>query len=332
MSQNPQGRGVLVTGGGGYIGSHAVWHLKAAGYRVVVVDNFSRGHEDVMQTLAVPYVKGDVSDKAVIRQAVQLVRPDVVMHFAAYAFVGESVAEPALYYQNNVAGTLSMLEALRELDIKRVIFSSTCATYGTPARVPITEDTPQQPINPYGSGKLMVEQMLKDFETAYGFRSVLFRYFNAAGALPSGLIGERHEPEPHLIPLAIRAALGGPELTVFGDDYPTPDGTCVRDYIHVSDLASAHILGMEHLLHTETSGAFNIGTGLGNSVAEVIKAVEQVSGRKVPFSLGQRRAGDPPVLVAAADKIKATLGWQPRYTDLREIVETAWKWHSKGIN
>ena len=324
------GKNILVTGGGGYIGSHAVWHLKAAGYRVVVVDNFSRGHEDVMSTLEVPYVKGEINDPAVIKKACELVRPEVVMHFAALAYVGESVTEPARYYQNNVVATLGMLEILRDLNVRRVIFSSTCATYGTPVLMPITEDTPQRPINPYGWSKLMIEQILKDFETAYGFRSILFRYFNAAGALPSGLIGERHDPETHLIPLAIQSALGGPELKVFGNDYPTPDGTCLRDYIHVSDLADAHILGVQHLLNSGTSEAFNIGTGSGHSVAEVIKAVEDVSGRKVRFSMDARRVGDPPVLVAAADKIKATLGWQPKYTKLKDIVETAWNWHQKN--
>lgn len=322
--------GVLVTGGAGYIGSHAVWHLKEAGYRVVVVDNLSRGHEDVLPVLGVPFVRGNIDDPAVIEKACSLVQPEVVMHFAAFAYVGESVTEPSLYYRNNFVATLGMLDILNRLGVKRVIFSSTCATYGVPAIVPITEDNPQAPINPYGRTKLMMEQVLRDFETAYGFKSIFFRYFNAAGALRSGQIGERHDPETHILPLAILCALGRAELTVFGEDYATPDGTCIRDYIHVSDIARAHILGLEYLLKNARSDVFNIGTGVGNSVKELIRTVEEVCGRKVQFKTGPRRPGDPPVLVAASTKLQNVLGWTPEYRALGEIVESAWNWHRKS--
>lgn len=322
---------VLVTGGAGYIGSHAVFHLKEAGYNVSVIDNCSRGHRETIEKLGVSFVEGNIDDPQALKKAFDAVRPAVLMHFAAYCYVGESVQQPAEYYRNNVASTLGMLSLLRDFGLRRVIFSSTCATYGEVERMPLDETPEQRPINPYGRSKLMVEQILKDFERAYGFRSIFFRYFNAAGALRGGLIGEHHDPETHLIPLAIYSAMGGPALTVFGRDYATPDGTCIRDYIHVSDIARAHILGLKYLNRENQSDAFNIGTGSGNSVAEVIATVERVSGRKVQHNFGPRRPGDPATLVAGADKLKRVLGWSPEYRTLEEIVQTAWVWHSKAV-
>jgi UDP-glucose-4-epimerase GalE len=316
---------ILVTGGAGYIGSHAVRLFLTRGHEVHVYDNLSMGHR-----AAVPadrLIVADLSESHRLDQALVEQRIDAVVHFAAAAFVGESVAHPAKYYQNNVVNTLGLLDAVRRHGIKRFVFSSTCATYGVPESVPITEEQSQKPINPYGNGKLATEFALSDYAAAYGWGFAALRYFNAAGASPDGSIGEDHDPETHLIPLVLQAAAGRrPAVQVFGTDYPTPDGTCIRDYIHVDDLAEAHLLALEKL-SPGVALKLNLGTGRGYSVREVIRVAEDVTGRKVPVAEVPRRAGDPPILVAAADRARRELGWQPRYTELRPIVETAWKWH-----
>jgi UDP-glucose-4-epimerase GalE len=318
-------RTVLVTGGAGYIGSHAAKALGCAGYRVVVYDNFSAGHRG-----AVKYgelVEGDIADVAAVRAVLR--RHDVsgVMHFAAFLDVGESVREPIRYYRNNVAGALCVLEAMAAEAVRHFVFSSTCATYGEPIETPITEAHPQRPINSYGETKLAVEHALPHVEAAHGIHWAALRYFNAAGADPDGEIGEDHSPEIHLIPRAIDAATGGRGLQVFGDDYPTPDGTCLRDYVHVTDLADAHVRALEAIAETGKSGAYNLGTGRPHSVREVIETVERVVGRRVPWTLAPRRPGDPAVLYAAAQKAQAELHWAPRFGDLETIVRTAWEWH-----
>jgi len=318
-------RTVLVTGGGGYIGSHAAKALRCAGYRVVVFDNFSAGHRG-----AVKYgelVEGDITDVAAVRTALRQHEVSGVMHFAAFLDVGESVREPIRYYRNNVVGALAVLEAMAAESVRHFVFSSTCATYGEPIETPITETHPQRPINSYGETKLAVEHALPHVETAHGIDWVALRYFNAAGADPDGEIGEDHSPEIHLIPRAIEAATGGRGLQVFGDDYPTPDGTCLRDYVHVSDLADAHVRALEAIAETGKSGAYNLGTGRPHSVREVIDTVERVTGLRVPWTLAPRRAGDPAVLYAAPQKAQAELRWTPRYADLETIVRTAWDWH-----
>lgn len=324
---------ILVTGGAGYIGSHAVRLFLERGHDVTVYDSLVFGHRAAVP--AERLVVADLADAHRLDQAFVERRFDGVVHFAAFAYVGESVTHPAKYYQNNVVNTLALLECVRKHQVPRFVFSSTCATYGVPETMPITEETPQRPINPYGQGKLIVEKALADYAHAYKMGFAALRYFNAAGASPEGTLGEDHTPETHLIPLAIDAALGRiRHLGIFGTDYPTPDGTCIRDYIHVNDLAEAHLLALEKLqpgqgLH------YNLGTGVGNSVREVCQAVEAVGGKKVPVVESPRRAGDPPVLVAAAAKVLKELGWQPKYRDLRAIVETAWKWrvaHPKGYN
>jgi UDP-glucose 4-epimerase len=316
---------ILVTGGAGYIGSHTVKLLLARGHDVVVYDSLEQGHR-----AAVPadrLVVGDLKDEARLDHTVLIRRPQAVVHFAAYALVGESVRDPAKYYRNNLLNTVALMDCLRRQGVKRFVFSSTCATYGVPERVPITEETPQRPINPYGAGKLAVERALADYAAAYGWGVACLRYFNAAGAGPDGSIGEDHDPETHLIPLVVQAALGKrPHVEVFGTDYPTPDGTCVRDYIHVDDLAEAHLLALEQLEDGRVLN-LNLGIGRGYSVREVIRTVEEVTGRAVPVKEGPRRPGDPPTLVAAADRARAELGWKPQYDTLRPIVETAWRWH-----
>ncbi len=318
-------RTVLVTGGAGYIGSHAAKALHGRGYRVVVLDNLAAGHREAVRYG--PLVEGDVSDTETVRRAIREHHADAVMHFAAWLDVGESVRNPAGYYRNNVGGALAVLEALAAERVALFVFSSTCATYGEPATTPIDESHPQRPINSYGETKLAVERALPHFERAYGIRSISLRYFNAAGADPDGEIGEDHSPEIHLIPRAIDAVLGGPPLQVFGGDYPTPDGTCLRDYVHVSDLAEAHVLALERLLEGGASSAYNLGTGRPHSVRDVIDAVGQVAGRPVPWRLAPRRPGDPAVLYASAAKARAELGWTPRFADLGAIVDTAWRWH-----
>jgi UDP-glucose 4-epimerase len=316
---------ILVTGGAGYIGSHAVRLFLERGHDVWVYDSLIYGHR-----AAVPadrLIVGDLSETHRIDQVLLERRIDAVVHFAAFAAVGESVQHPAKYWQNNVVNTLNLMECLRRHQVGRFVFSSTCATFGAPEEMPITEATPQRPINPYGQTKLTIEQVLADYARAYNWGFAALRYFNASGAHPDGSIGEDHTPETHLIPLVILAALGKrPHIEIFGADYPTTDGTCVRDYIHVDDLAEAHLLALEklqpgHQMH------YNLGIGRGYSVREVIAAVETVTGKKVPVKVGPRRAGDPPVLVASSDKIKRDLGWKPRYTDIKVIVETAWNWH-----
>jgi UDP-glucose 4-epimerase len=322
---------ILVTGGAGYIGSHAVLALKQAGYGVVVLDNLVYGHRDIAeQVLQVELIEGDTGDRPLLDHLFATHDIAAVMHFAAYAYVGESVTTPDKYYRNNFVGTLTLLEAMRAANISTFVFSSTCATYGIPKSVPIPEDHPQSPINPYGATKLMVERVLIDFDKAYDFRSVCFRYFNAAGADPDGRLGEDHNPETHLIPLVLQTALGKREsVSIFGTDYPTADGTCIRDYIHVADLAQAHVLGLEYLLQGGESTIFNLGNGLGFSVKQVIEAAEQITGREIAVVECDRRAGDPPALVGSSDRAKSVLGWNPQYADLPTIMTHAWQWHQR---
>ncbi|HEY9812139.1 MAG TPA: UDP-glucose 4-epimerase GalE [Candidatus Sericytochromatia bacterium] len=319
---------ILVTGGAGYIGSHAVLALKRAGYEVVVLDNLVYGHRDLVEKLQVNLIVGDTSDRTLLDNLFANHNISAVMHFAAYAYVGESVTDPSKYYRNNVIGTLTLLDAMMAASIKKFVFSSTCATYGIPKTVPIPEDHPQNPINPYGASKLMVERMLSDFDTAYDFKSVCFRYFNAAGADPNGLLGEDHNPETHLIPLVLQTALGKREsVSIFGTDYDTSDGTCIRDYIHVTDLANAHVLGLEYLLQGKDSTVFNLGNGNGFSVQEVIETAKEVTGKEIKVQKCDRRPGDPPILVGSSDKARTIIGWHPQYGDLKDILSHAWKWH-----
>ncbi|MFL0606118.1 UDP-glucose 4-epimerase GalE [Cylindrospermopsis raciborskii] len=322
---------VLVTGGAGYIGSHAVKALLQDGYHVLILDNLVYGHRDLVeQVLQVELIQGDIQDIPLLNSIFQRYQVEVVMHFSAYAYVGESVTDPAKYYRNNVVATLSLLEAMLGAGIYKFVFSSTCATYGVPQFIPLTEEHPQHPINPYGATKLMVERILSDFDIAYGLKYVSFRYFNAAGADPSGILGEDHNPETHLIPLVLQTALGKrSSISIFGTDYPTPDGTCIRDYIHVTDLAIAHILGLEYLLQGGTSTVFNLGNGNGFSVKEVIAAAKEVTGNNIPITECDRRPGDPPILIGSSEKARKILGWQPVYPHINEIVSHAWKWHQK---
>jgi UDP-arabinose 4-epimerase len=323
--ESKDSRHVLVTGGAGYIGSHACKALARAGYTPVAFDNLVFGHEWAVKWG--PLEQGDLNDRARLDAVLEQYRPEAVMHFAAFAFVGESVTDPGKYYRNNVGGSLTLLEAMRDHGIGKLIFSSTCATYGTPQQLPIVETTPQNPINPYGMSKLMVEHMLADFGAAHGLKWVALRYFNASGADPEGGIGECHQPETHLIPLALRAAAGtGPALRLFGSDWPTRDGSCERDFVHVSDLAEAHVRALEGLLAGGPSGAFNLGTGAGHTVREVIAAVERAVGRPVPLETAPRRPGDPAVLVADPSRFQRAYDWSPRLSDLATIVETAWQW------
>lgn len=327
-------KSILVTGGAGYIGSHTCKVLAQAGYTPVTLDNLVYGHPWAVRFG--PFVQADLLDRAALDRAFDEYRPSAVLHFAAFTYVGESVTDPGKYYRNNAAGTLTLLEAMRDHGCKRMVFSSSCAVYGLPQALPLTEGHPQAPMNPYGVSKAMSERMMADFGLAHGLRSVCLRYFNAAGADPGGGLGEDHDPETHLIPLAVEAALGKrPPLQVFGSDYPTPDGTAVRDYVHVLDLAQAHVAALRYLESGEANGAspcsaFNLGTGRGASVAEVLAAVAAVSGRAVPHTMGPRRAGDPPMLVAQAELAEKVLGWRPAYADVLEIIRTAWDWHATG--
>jgi UDP-glucose-4-epimerase GalE len=318
---------VVVTGGAGYIGSHAVRALHDAGHAVAVLDDLSAGHAQSLPK-GVPLVTALIHDRAAVHRLLVEHRADAVMHFAAWLKVGESVHKPLEYFQNNVAGTLSVLEAMRDAGVKRFIFSSTCAVYGEPATVPIVETLEKRPINAYGETKLTIERALPHLEAAHGIKWIALRYFNAAGAHPDGTIGEDHADEIHLIPLAIRAANGGTPLKVFGEDYPTPDGTCLRDYIHVCDLAAAHIRALEALENGAPSDAYNVGTGTPHSVKAVIDTVSRVLGRPVAWESAPRRAGDPAVLYAASDRAQRELGWRPQYIDLEVIVRHAWQWHS----
>jgi UDP-glucose 4-epimerase len=318
---------ILIVGGAGYIGAHVNKLLSQKGHKTVVFDNLSRGHPEFVKWGEFFY--GDLSDKDQIRACFKKYSINAVMHFSAFAYVGESVAEPIKYYKNNVANTLNLLEVMLELKVMHFVFSSSCATYGVPERIPITEDHPQKPINPYGRTKLMVEGILKDFDTAYGMKHVSLRYFNAAGADSDAEIGEWHEPETHLIPLVLDAALGGPEVRIYGTDYDTPDGTCIRDYIHVSDLADAHMLALQYLLQTGKSGVFNLCNGGGFSVREVIETAEKVTGQDIRWVEAERREGDPPVLVGDCEKAREILQWEPGFNILDTIIRTAWNWHYK---
>lgn len=316
---------ILVVGGAGYVGSHAVRAIEAAGHRVWVYDNLSVGHRAAVTEDSL--IVGDLMDRSLLESVLRDKQIDAVMHFAAFALVGESVAEPAKYYQNNVVATLSLLEAMRATDVQRFIFSSTTATYGNPQVIPITEQEQQLPINPYGFTKLVIERALADYAQAYGLGYAALRYFNAAGAAADGTIGEDHTPESHLIPIVLQVALGQREqITVFGNDYRTPDGTCIRDYVHVEDLASAHLKALDQLQPGQGM-QLNLGTGRGTSVREVIDACRRVTGHAIPEVVGQRRPGDPDELVADSTKARTVLGWQPEYTDIERIVDTAWNWH-----
>jgi UDP-arabinose 4-epimerase len=317
---------VLVTGGAGYIGSHACKALARAGYTPVTYDNLVHGHEWAVKWG--PLERGDILDRERLSEAMAAHRPSAVLHFAALAYVGESVADPARYYRNNVTGALNVLDAMREQGVPRIVFSSSCATYGAPESTPIREDAPQAPINPYGASKLMIERVLADYRAAYGLESVALRYFNAAGADPEGEIGEAHDPETHLIPLALEVAAGGrPHITLNGDDYDTPDGTCIRDYVHVSDIAEAHVLALAAMeAGRRLRPAYNLGGGAALSVAEVIGAASLVAGRNIPVVVGPRRPGDPPVLTADAGLAARDLGWRARRPTIEEMITPAWRW------
>lgn len=318
----------LITGGAGYIGSHTAKLLAGEGHEVVVYDNLSRGHRDMVRWG--PLIEADIRDTSALREALSRFKPDAVIHFAALAYIGESVAHPEIYYDNNVTGTLSLLNAMNSNHARNLIVSSTCAVYGQPEQVPITEETPPNPVNPYGRSKLMMERICEDFRAAHGLRFTALRYFNACGCDPASEIGERHEPEPHLIPRALLAAEGDlAELEVFGADYPTPDGTCIRDYIHVDDLAEAHMAAALQLMQGGFSGALNLGSGKGVSVREIIDAVARVTGKPVPHRFSARRTGDPAVLVADARKARSVLNWHARHSGIDHIMATAWKWHAK---
>lgn len=319
---------VLVTGGAGFIGSHACKALARAGHTPIVYDNLVHGHRDAVKWGA--FEHGDIRDAARLDAVLRLNRPEAVIHFAAYAYVGESVSDPLKYYDNNIGGTAMLLAAMRRNGINQIVFSSTCATYGNPSSLPIDEESPTNPINPYGFTKLVVERMLAECALAFGLKWAALRYFNAAGADEDGELGERHYPETHAIPLALKAAYGAePAFQVFGTNYETPDGSAIRDYIHVSDLAAAHVLALEYLINGGISDIFNLGTGRGVSVLELLAAVRAVTGRDVPHVLMPRRAGDPAELVARADKAQAAFGWQPRNRDIAKIVATAAPWFSR---
>lgn len=322
---------ILVTGGAGYIGSHTVLALQRKGYSVIILDNLIYGHRDLVdKVLGVELVVGDINNYALLCNLFKTRNITAVIHFAAYAYVGESYRNPGKYYRNNVGATLTLLEAMKDSGVDKIVFSSTCATYGVPEENPITESQLQRPINPYGTTKLTVEKMLRDFDAAHGMKSVAFRYFNAAGADPQGRLGEDHAPETHLIPLVLLTALEKREaISIFGTDYPTPDGTCVRDYIHVSDLADAHILGLEFLLAGNDSNVFNLGNCNGFSVREVIETARKVTNKEIPVIESARRPGDPPILVGSSEKAQKVLRWQPQYAELETILKHAWQWHQK---
>jgi UDP-glucose 4-epimerase len=317
---------VLVTGGAGYIGSHAVRALRDAGHTVVVLDNLSAGHREAVPA-DVPLVELNTAERTAVADVLRQHGIEAVMHFAAWLDVAGSVRDPLGYYQNNVTGTLGLLGAMVDAGVRRLVFSSTCAVYGEPSSVPLHESMPTRPINAYGETKLAIERALEHFERAYDLRWVALRYFNASGAHPDGSIGEDHHPEIHVIPRAIQAALGGEPLQVFGEDYPTPDGTCIRDYIHVCDLADAHLLALDALGQGHPSQAYNVGTGTGHSVRQVIDTVSAVVGRPVPWTSAPRRPGDPAALYASSDRLQQELGWKPRYPSLDTIVRHAWQWH-----
>ncbi|MGI8990108.1 MAG: UDP-glucose 4-epimerase GalE [Bryobacteraceae bacterium] len=322
MTPSHASKRILVTGGAGYIGSNTVLQLLDRGYDVVVVDNLSRGYRHNVAPERLRELS--LQDTAALVRVFEEAPCSAVIHFAAFISVGESMQQPEIYFENNVGGSLSLFTAMQQVGVKNVVFSSTAAVYGMPEVSPIPETLPFAPINPYGESKVMVEKILGWFDRIHGIRSVCLRYFNASGADPKGRAGEEHDPETHLIPLLFHAIPSGEPVTVFGEDYPTPDGTCIRDYIHVTDLAQAHILALEALAGGAASNKFNVGTGFGFSVREVIQAVENVTGKKVPYKVGPRREGDPPALVADSTKLRSTLGWSPKYGDLRAIVSSAW--------
>jgi len=322
-----QPNSILVTGGAGYIGSHTVKLLVSQGYDVTVVDNLSRGYRRNVDPERLRTV--DVTDTESLCHVFAERTFDAVIHFAASIAVGESMRVPELYFQNNVGGSLSLLTAMIRSDVRRLVFSSTAAVYGMPVAIPIKEESPYAPVNPYGESKVMVEKLLHWFDQIHGLRGIALRYFNASGADPDGRLGEEHDPETHLIPLLFRAIVTGEPITIFGDDYPTADGTCIRDYIHVNDLAQAHIQALESLLGGGRSDVFNVGAGSGYSVREVVTAVEAATGKTVPFAIGPRREGDPPELVADSTKLRRTLRWTPRYSELRNIVDTAWNFEQR---
>ncbi|HHW67518.1 MAG: UDP-glucose 4-epimerase [Epulopiscium sp.] len=318
---------ILICGGAGYIGSHTVEELIAKGEEVIVVDNLQKGHKGAVNPKAKLYV-GDIRDEAFLDQVFKENTIEAVIDFAAESLVGESVIDPLKYYHNNVYGTVTLLKKMHEYNVKKIVFSSTAATYGEPENIPILESDKTLPTNPYGDTKLAVEKMLKWCDNAYGIKYVVLRYFNAAGAHKSGKIGEDHKPESHLIPIILQVALGKRDkIMIFGDDYPTEDGSCIRDYIHVTDLADAHILAVEKLRKDNTSAIYNLGNGKGFSVKEVIEVARKVTGHEIPAEVAPRRAGDPAVLIASSDKIIKELGWNPKYTSLEEIIQSAWDWH-----
>ncbi len=319
---------ILVVGGAGYIGSHMVKMLLAAGYKVVTFDNLSGGYQDAV--LGGDFVFGNLDDRPSLEHLFTSYHFDAVMHFASFIQVGESVINPSKYYQNNLVATLNLLDTMVIYDVKPFIFSSTAAIFGEPQYVPIDEQHPKQPINPYGLSKWMIEQILSDYDNAYGLKSVCLRYFNAAGADPDGELGERHDPETHLIPLVLQAASGRRDaITIYGQDYDTPDGTCLRDYIHITDLCKAHLLALEQLLNGADSAAYNLGNGAGFSVKEIIDIAEKVTDKKIPVIMGERRIGDPARLVAESKQAQTVLGWQPQYADLATIITHAWQWENK---
>jgi len=318
---------ILVTGGAGYIGSNTAHLLVRRGFDVSVVDDLSRGHAHNVS--GIPFRQLSLSNTRALTDMLAEAKPDAVIHFAAYIAVGESTQNPELYFSNNVGGTISLLSAMAQAKVKRLVFSSTAAVYGMPQIVPIPEDSPFAPVNPYGETKVMIETILGWLDRYSGLRSIALRYFNACGSDPESNLGEEHDPETHLIPLLLKAVTTGNPITLFGDDYDTPDGTCIRDYIHVMDLAAAHVLALESLLAGGGSDAFNVGTGSGHSVLQVVRAVEEVTGRKVPYTMGPRRPGDPPRLVANSEKLKQSLGWEPKFPELKDIVATAWQFEQK---
>lgn len=323
---------ILVLGGAGYIGSHAVDQLINKGYDVVVVDSLFTGHRDAVHQDA-KFYQGDIRDKAFLNDVFEQETIDGVMHFAAFSLVGESVEKPLEYFNNNVYGMQVLLEVMHGHDVKHIVFSSTAATYGEPEVVPIAEDMPTNPKNPYGESKLMMEKMMKWCDNAYGMKYVALRYFNVAGAKADASIGEDHDPETHLVPIILQVALGQRQaLKIFGDDYDTPDGTCIRDYVQVEDLIAAHILALEYLKAGNDSNVFNLGSNNGYSVKEMLDAAREATGKEIPAEIAPRRAGDPAKLVAASEKAKTVLGWEPAYTDIKEIIRTAWNWHVSHPN
>jgi UDP-glucose 4-epimerase len=321
---------ILVTGGAGYIGSVAVADLRAKGEDVVVIDNLAYGHRESVD-VSIPFYEGNIGDKLLMTNILSRHNIEACMHFSAFAYVGESVEKPNMYFENNVEQTLKLLDVLIENNVKKFVFSSTCATFGEPQYVPIDEKHPQSPTNPYGWTKFMVERILETYDTAYGLKFVALRYFNACGATEN--LGEHHSPETHLIPLVLFAAQGKiPHVSIFGDDYATPDGTAVRDYIHISDLSAAHLLALEHLRHGNSSEFINLGNGQGFSVKEVVETARRITGKNIEAKIAPRRAGDPSKLVADAKKAREILGWNPQFPDIESIIESAWKWHEKNPN